>query len=295
MMNSKHILIVDDDPSILLVLQNSLKLMGSEYQIVTASDGFTALDHLYKQRFDLVITDYYMSQMDGLELMEAVRHAQSDARQIMVSAYLTNSVQAEAERLEVYKLLHKPLDINAFRQIVEEALTEPQEKQPSVTALSDQTHQEIDDLLTQLRRDVSAQCIFLTDPTGCLIARTGDTGQLSIETITSLLGGGMASLLEVGRVLDNDPDAINLAYHEGSREYLYAVNIGSELLLTIIINRGRFNSKLGSVWYYTRQVALKLQDVLKHAQTTSSTVVFDDQLDQAFGTELDNLFGETDF
>jgi CheY-like chemotaxis protein len=86
-MSTKHILIVDDEESILTVLKGSLKKLGPDYKVVTVTDGFTALDQILNQPFDLVVTDFNMAQMDGLELLEAIRYAQPDTRVIMITAY----------------------------------------------------------------------------------------------------------------------------------------------------------------------------------------------------------------
>jgi hypothetical protein len=115
-----------------------------------------------------------------------------------------------------------------------------------------------------------------------------------MEQIASLLGGGIATLIEVGRSLDGDPEAINLAYREGKNEYLYALNVGQQMLLIIVINRGPYSSRLGSAWYYAQQTALTLRDMLSKIENGSSHQLLDTVMDRAFDVELDKLFGEDD-
>ena len=79
-MADKWILIVDDDDSILSILKNSLIKLGHEYQVVTASDGYQALDQLKQFHFDLVVTDYKMAGMNGLELLDKIHQAQTEVR-----------------------------------------------------------------------------------------------------------------------------------------------------------------------------------------------------------------------
>ena len=287
-MHKKRILIVDDEETILTILKNSLLKVSPHYEVVTVSDGFSALDQLLEDAFDLVITDYNMGPMDGLELMEAVRYAQPDAELILMTAYGTHALEAEVKRLPIYGYLAKPLEINTFRQIVKEALGEVE--QARIVILSGEKHQQISLLLEKLSREVGARCIFLSDAGGQLIVQTGDRGSLPVENIASLLGGGMATLLETGRALDGDTDAINLAYHEGKNEYLYGVNIGYQFLLTLIINRGPYSSRLGSVWYHAQQAAVMLRHQLAEAEHVSPHDVFEQSLGQAFDTELDKLF-----
>lgn len=65
------ILLVDDEPSILFTL--SLLLEEEGWQVMTAGHGREALDRLYQQRPDLIITDYMMPYVTGVELIAAIR------------------------------------------------------------------------------------------------------------------------------------------------------------------------------------------------------------------------------
>ncbi len=290
MMNYKRILIVDDEASILTVLKSSLKIIP-DYQVETARDGFTALDKIQVQKFDLIVTDYNMAKMDGLELLEAVHYLHPDTPVIMITAYGNNMVQNEARRLKAHRYLTKPLNINAFRQIVQETLAgQTEAKQPHDSTRSNNTYQQVSQLLSQLRQDVSARCLFVTNVQGNLIARTGNAKNVPFEEIASLLGGGIATLDETGQLLDKDQDAVNLVYRESKNGYLYAVNIGRQLLLILVIDRGRYSAKLGSVWYYIQRAADKLRQLLNKVDYSDAKELFDDALEDDFGNEIDKLF-----
>ncbi len=238
-----------------------------------------------------------MAQMDGLELLEAVRYAQPNAQIIMITAYGNDLVEDEVERLQAFRYLTKPLEISTFRQIVQDALkdTVTTIDQSKLLILSDEKYQELSQVLEQLGREVGARCLFLTDANGHIITKTGHTENLAMENISSLLGGGIATLIEAGRTMDGDTDAINLAYREGKGEDLYVVNVGQHFLLILIINRGPYSSRLGSVWYQARQVAVTLRDKLDEAEQTVPQQVFEQGLNQAFDSELDKLLMGNDF
>ena len=68
-----RILLVDDNPDILLALSNYLQQNG--FAVEPAGDGIEALEKLEKNRFDLVLSDVRMPRMDGLTLAKAVRAA----------------------------------------------------------------------------------------------------------------------------------------------------------------------------------------------------------------------------
>lgn len=287
-MDDKHILIVDDEESILTVLKNSLKKLGVDYQVTTATNGFAALDRLQEQAFDLVVTDYNMAEMDGLELLEAIRYLQPQARVIMITAYGYEALEREVRRLNGCRYLTKPLEINVFRQIVQEMLG--MASRPGILVLSDEKYHQVNHVLEQLRADVGGRCVFLTDADGRIIVRTGDTDKLAMEEIASLLGGGIVTLQEAGRSMDGETDSMNLGYREGKQDELYAVNVGRRRLLIIVIKRGPYSSRLGSVWYQARQAATNLRQALAEAEYAHPRQIFSKSLDRAFELELDKLF-----
>ena len=133
-MSYKRILIIDDEEPVLTILKHSLKKLGPDYEVLTANNGFAALDELQTQQFDLVVTDYNMEQINGLELIEAINHLQPAARVIMITAYGSDALEAEARRLQVYHYLAKPLEIHDFRRVVREALSKPATNRPNLSS-----------------------------------------------------------------------------------------------------------------------------------------------------------------
>jgi CheY-like chemotaxis protein len=290
--NEKWVLIVDDEESILSVLKNSLKKLGSAYQVVTANSGEAALDQLKQRSFDLVVTDYRMGNMNGLELLEAIQGVQPGTRVILMTAYGSSEIEAQARHLQAYRYLTKPLEIKTFRGIIQEALGEMAISRPGILILSDERYRQVNTLLSNLQGDVGARCIFLTDADGRLIAQTGDMANLPFEQMASLVGGGVASLIEVGRIMDGDEDTVNLCYREGRDQNLYVVNIGNQLLMIIICDRGLYSSKLGSVWYYAQHSALELRQKLGEDEHASPYPVLGEEVTQELEVQFDQLFAE---
>jgi CheY-like chemotaxis protein len=118
----KRILVVDNDERVLFVMRGALMRLGAEYDVVTVRSGGEALEEFRKGSFDLVITDLKMSDMDGIELTEAIQALDSGAVVVWITAYGCHGVRAEARELGVYCCQDKPLEIADIRRVVLEAL-----------------------------------------------------------------------------------------------------------------------------------------------------------------------------
>jgi CheY-like chemotaxis protein len=257
----KRILIVDDEESILMVLKNSLTHSGEDYQVDTASSGEEAIDQLNQYKFDLVVTDYMMAGLDGLELLAEVRVLQPDARVVMISAYGTDELETEADGLQVYRYLEKPIEIDTFRRVVKEAvgLDSDVKKVISHSVEPEQPSFEHIEVLEQLQQEVSARCVLVTDMAGHILAQSGDLKELKLDVLTLSLGEGFDKLLRAGRAIDSDPEAVNLVYRESKLHNLYVATAGQEHLLILVIDRGEYSNRLGTVWFYARQSAIALK------------------------------------
>ena len=69
--NKRRVLVVDDDSELLYVL--SVRLVSAGYSVYGASNGLEALEQLEKHPIDVVLTDYRMPKMDGLEFLSISR------------------------------------------------------------------------------------------------------------------------------------------------------------------------------------------------------------------------------
>ena len=74
-MSERTILVVDDESHILNVV--SLKLRNAGFRVITATDGQEALDLAGQEHPDLVITDYHMPHLSGLELCQRLRQSET--------------------------------------------------------------------------------------------------------------------------------------------------------------------------------------------------------------------------
>lgn len=83
-----RVLVVEDADSVRMAVTDVLELAG--HCVVEAANGRNAINILHDERFDLVITDVLMPEMDGVEVIKAVRRLQPDARVLAMSGGAPN-------------------------------------------------------------------------------------------------------------------------------------------------------------------------------------------------------------
>jgi CheY-like chemotaxis protein len=81
-----HILLVDDNHHGLIARKNVLEELG--YKISTARNGEEALELHAARKFHLIVTDYKMPKMDGVELIQKIRKSDSETRIIILSGFV---------------------------------------------------------------------------------------------------------------------------------------------------------------------------------------------------------------
>lgn len=105
---SKHtLLIVDDEPNVLKSLKRLF--IGTDYRILTAESAEEGLKEFEKQQIHLVISDYRMPQMNGVQFLRKVKELYPETIRIILSGYADVAAIVEAiNDGQVYKFLAKP-------------------------------------------------------------------------------------------------------------------------------------------------------------------------------------------
>ncbi len=120
---SIKILCVDDFATMRRILKNILKQLGFN-NITEADDGTTALEELKKSSYDLIISDWNMPKMTGLELLKAVRGTPEfkDIPFLMVTAEAQKQNVIEAVQAGVSNYVVKPFTAEAIAEKLEKIL-----------------------------------------------------------------------------------------------------------------------------------------------------------------------------
>jgi two-component system, OmpR family, alkaline phosphatase synthesis response regulator PhoP len=121
----KTILVADDESHILNVV--SLKLRNAGFRVITASDGQEALDMALAELPDLLITDYHMPQLSGLELCRRLKQdaKTQDMPKIMLTARGYHLEPQDTEESGILRMLSKPFSPRHLLTTVHEVLGMP--------------------------------------------------------------------------------------------------------------------------------------------------------------------------
>ena len=114
-----RILIIDDEAPIRRVLRDILE--NESYQVDDAATGMEALQHIKEQEFDAVFCDIKMPEMDGIEVLEAVKQV-SDTPVIMISGHGTIDTAVEAIKKGAFDFIQKPPELNRLLITLRNAL-----------------------------------------------------------------------------------------------------------------------------------------------------------------------------
>ncbi len=119
-MARNKVLVVDDEKNQREIYM--LILEDAEYQVTTAQSGEHALRLARENKFDLVLTDYKMTGMDGVQLINELTDLDPSIIVVMMTAHGTVESVKTAMRAGVYDYLEKPIDQEQLLKVVESAL-----------------------------------------------------------------------------------------------------------------------------------------------------------------------------
>ena len=123
------VLIVDDDEQLRKVLTDVLSIDG--YHVHACADGFSALEMLKKERFDLLITDLGMPGMSGLDLAEVVDATHPQMPIALITGLRTEVNQDEASEKGVRAVLFKPFHLHEVKALIHNLVTAATETEVS--------------------------------------------------------------------------------------------------------------------------------------------------------------------
>ena len=118
----KKILLVDDDPKILLLEKTILNQSG--FSVETASDGLEALEKLKKSSYDAIVLDILMPRMDGYETAKEIKKLENHKTTpiVMVTAAQEREAMKQSFASGVLVFMNKPFTAQTFLSLIQTVL-----------------------------------------------------------------------------------------------------------------------------------------------------------------------------
>jgi PAS domain S-box-containing protein len=105
-----RLLIVDDDPTLLMALPDTIRLHLRDSVIETATSGHAALEQIKAVDYDAIVTDIKMPGMDGLSLMQEIQKIRPSTPTLLITGHGEHDLAIKSLDSGAYAFLQKPLD-----------------------------------------------------------------------------------------------------------------------------------------------------------------------------------------
>ena len=200
------VLLVDDQKDIVRLLHSALQTLGHPLDLVDAPSGEEALLEASRRKVDLLVADYLLPGISGVELMRKIKARNADLKVIFISGMTERKARAEMLAAGAVALFDKPIPLADFLDAVERSLGLVRTIfPPESSKVADEHRQTLSELLGGFRQKVKADAVFLISDRGRVLARAGDLYDSSMEV--SLLSALMAIYsagLKVSRIIHQE-------------------------------------------------------------------------------------------
>ena len=181
---SRNILLVDDQRDVLRLLHSTLdSLKNTDIQIFETPSGEEALLEASRNQIDLLVTDYLLPGITGVELMHKIRVRHSEAKVILISGVTDRKTRDVMLSAGAVAIFDKPVPLADFLDVVERCLGLVRTIFPPETmgGKDEARRSRLSDLLANFRQDINAQAVILINERGRVLARAGDLYDSSME------------------------------------------------------------------------------------------------------------------
>jgi two-component system response regulator (stage 0 sporulation protein F) len=202
-MTAPCVLIVDDQRDIIRLLHSTLQTLGHRMDIVDAPSGEEALLIAARRNVDLLVADYLLPGISGVELMRKVKARNPQMRVIFITGTTERKARDEMLSAGALAIFDKPIPLADFLDAVERGLGLVRTIFPMESGGETETHrQSLSEVLAGFRQKVKADAVFLINDRGRVLARAGDLYDSSMEvSLLAALMGIYSASFKVSRII----------------------------------------------------------------------------------------------
>lgn len=240
---ANRILIVDDQREVSRLLRSALETIEQGLVVSEAPSGEEALLEASRVLVDLLVVDYRLPGMTGVELMKKMRNRYPEMKFIIISGVTDPRLKAEIEEAGADAYFIKPVPMADFLDMVERLLGRARTILQAPAPKEPDERDTLADLLVELRQSLSAESVFLLNSLGHVEAEAGELPDPNnrVSFISSLMGMHNAAQ-KVASLLGKNEKHLHL--FDGEEHDLIVVPIGISHVMWVV---GRGLADLGSV------------------------------------------------
>ncbi len=191
-MSSTRILIVEDQREVSRLLHSALDTLDYKLEVVETSSAEDAILDSSRHPVDLLVADYRLPGLSGVELMRKVRKVHPKVKVILITGQTAPKIRREVAEAGADAFFIKPVPTADFLDAVERHLGLVGTGLPPEPIAADEDKEiqrNLPDLLAHLRQELEATAVLLLNDTGRVLARAGDLpdSQDEISLLSSLL------------------------------------------------------------------------------------------------------------
>jgi CheY-like chemotaxis protein/predicted regulator of Ras-like GTPase activity (Roadblock/LC7/MglB family) len=267
---------------------HSVKRLGPDYEVSTVTTAFAALEQIEKQKFDVIITDYMMPRMTGIDLVQAVRKISPETQIILMTAHDTKAVRSTVEALQLGGFIGKPFTVPEVLEVVQQAIARTRQAidgvQVELPTLD--VDKAVQEQLQTLWNKTGAYCVLLVNAEGRSLHVIGETNRTKIVRLAAFVATNFAAVTELASLLGDNESVFKSSYHEGSKYNIYAYDVNGQVFLALVFGTP---SKPGTIWFYAKQTGAELASLLLQAPKQPLPI----QESTTLADHFDGMFGSS--
>ena len=234
-----RVLIVDDQRDVSRLLRSALETVEQGLEVAEAPSGEEALLEAARKKVDLLISDFRLPGITGVELVRKFRVRNPDVKIILITGVSDTRALNEINEVQADAYFSKPVPMGEFLDAVERSLglartivQTPAEKKPEEA----EPENTLADLLVTLRQDLGAIAVLLLNAQGKVEAEAGTLPDPNTAlNLMSALAGMHNAGQKAASLLDHNVDPLHLFHGEktdgiflaiGSTHAIFAVGPG---------------------------------------------------------------------
>jgi DNA-binding response OmpR family regulator len=285
-MTAYRVLVVEDNHEVRRMVTASLKTLGQEIDVLDVPSAEEALFISASLPLDLVVLDFRLPGMTGIDMVGRLRKKSPDTRVILVTGVEDATIRQQVAEANAEAYFYKPIEIDSFLRAVRRCLwgegvepaptpplpaqesslpaTRPRTSSPAPTEAAPvpagMFMPTLDERLATLKQQLKAVCVLLVDDNGRVLEVAGNPSLLtSGSALFSSLMHVFRASLQVSRVMGRNT---SLQYFASQRQCYYMAPVGIGHVL-FAITSGYFEpERLATIDRYIQMAARDLQDLL---------------------------------